>query len=42
MGHKDGGALAMRTYIHTKGLDVVKDLNAAWADHAPRERAGAA
>lgn len=42
MGHKDGGALAMRTYIHTKGLEVVKDLNAAWAEHAPRERAGAA
>lgn len=42
MGHKDGGALAMRTYIHTKDMDVVRDLSAAWADHAPRPRSDVA
>jgi integrase len=42
MGHKDGGQLAMKVYIHAKERDVIEGLSAAWAEHAPRARRGAA
>jgi integrase len=42
MGHKDGGQLAMRIYIHTDGDDVVAGLSDAWAQHAPRRQRGVA
>lgn len=38
MGHKDGGALAMRVYIHADADRVVADLGEAWAAQQPQKR----
>jgi hypothetical protein len=38
MGHKDGGKLAARLYIHTESETVSASLRDAWRDQAPRRR----
>lgn len=38
MGHKDGGQLAARLYIHTESEEVSVSLRNAWRDQAPRQR----